>query len=102
MNNECGLVKRSLGAPVEAGKIGIFSVLDGSSVGLLGFALRAPLFLLTLLHLAGFFAVAFRERRFSWSSDDVLLGAWDAPFLNGPRVLFGGAPSSFAVRRRRI
>jgi hypothetical protein len=59
-------------------EIGVFTVLGGQSVGLSGFALSTPFFFFSLFPLQCLLSIAFSERRFSWSSDDALLSAFDA------------------------
>jgi len=63
---------------VEAGEVGIFAILGGSSVALVGFALRAPIFFFLLPYPSCLLSVAFRRCCFSWSSDDALLRAFHA------------------------
>ena len=67
-------VEGRLGAPAQTGEIGIFAILGGASVGLVGLTLCAPLFLFTLLHLARFLAITFCNSCFACSSDEALLG----------------------------
>ena len=78
----CGVVElaeleeRILRSPLEAFQIGISPAVDGAArLGFLGLALRAAVVLFALLHLLGFFSIAFGDRRFSWSSDGSLLRA---------------------------
>ena len=67
------LVHRVLRSPVESGQIWVFALGPLRPLGLFRLALFAPRFLLALLHLLRFFTVALGERRFGWSSDDILL-----------------------------
>lgn len=67
------LVERLLGTPVQTCEIRIFSLGMGTTVGFLRLALDAAGFLLALLHLLRFFAVAFGECCLGRLSDGVLL-----------------------------
>lgn len=75
------LVERGLGAPLQACEIGVFAVLSGASVGLVSLALSTAFFLVSLLDPLGLLTIAFRDGRFSWSSDDALLSAFLAPTI---------------------
>jgi hypothetical protein len=52
---------------MQTGEIRVFSLGVGAAVGFLRLALLAPRFLLALLHLLLFLAVALGERCFAWS-----------------------------------
>lgn len=67
------LIQRCLWSPAEACQIRIFSFRDGSPRGFLCFTQHTLGFFFSPIHLQRFFAIAFRERRFSCSSDGVLL-----------------------------
>jgi len=58
---------------VQSCEIRVFALGPLRPLGFLRLALFAARFFLALLHLFRFFTVAFRERRFGWSSDGVLL-----------------------------
>jgi hypothetical protein len=69
----CGLlIKRSLGAPLQAGKIRILTFMRGP-VRLEGLPLSPACFFLTLFLNPCFFALSLCESDFAWSSDGVLL-----------------------------
>lgn len=60
-------------SPVKTREIWIFPFGIRSAIDFFCFALLAARFFLPLLHLFCFFTVAFRERRFGWLSDGILL-----------------------------
>jgi hypothetical protein len=87
-------IERFLWAPVQPGKVRIFSVRAFLGfVAFSSFTLKAAFFLLALFHLPRFFTISFCERCFAWSCDDALLGR--RTYACG-RVLLGGAALPFS------
>lgn len=68
-----GLKERGLWTPLQAREVGILTVFGRTSVGLANLALSTALFFVSLLDPSRLFTITFRNRRFSWSSDDALL-----------------------------